>query len=73
VGSFLSEVANLDRIVNVTSLRLDANQDENDDPYSTVIASFVATAYTLNTAAPPAQEPAASMPGTGEKGANHAG
>ena len=51
VGSFLAEVANLNRIVNVSGLNLRANTDP-DAGESTVTAVFTATAYTLNPAPP---------------------
>ncbi|NNF06261.1 MAG: type 4a pilus biogenesis protein PilO [Candidatus Eisenbacteria bacterium] len=53
VGTFLSEVANLDRIVNVDNLRLDSH-DDDDAPSETVTASFTATAYTLTDEVKPA-------------------
>jgi type IV pilus assembly protein PilO len=65
VGTFLSEVANLERIVNVSNLKLQANDDE-DEPNRTVMASFTATAYMLNPA-PPADAENASG-GADEKG-----
>ena len=65
VGTFLSEVANLERIVNVSNLKLQANDDE-DEPNRTVMASFTATAYMLNPA-PPADAENASG-GAEEKG-----
>jgi len=46
VGSFLAEVANLDRIINVSGLKLTSLDDGKDS--QTLKASFVATAYTLN-------------------------
>jgi type IV pilus assembly protein PilO len=46
VGSFLAEVANLDRIINVTGLRLTSHEDGTGE--KTVQANFTATAYTLN-------------------------
>ena len=55
VGAFLTEVANLDRIVNVSNLALHEVTEESQE--RTVHANFVATAYTLN--------PAASAQGTG--------
>ena len=61
VGSFLAEVANLDRIVNVSNLALTANSDEEAQRL-TVEALFTATAYTLNPGAPPPAE-AAPDPG----------
>lgn len=48
VGSFLAEVANLDRIINVSGLTLTAPTDA--DAKGTVMANFTATAYTLNPA-----------------------
>lgn len=51
VGAFLTEVANLDRIVNVSSLSLLESGDEEEG--KTVKAAFVATAYTLNLNAAP--------------------
>lgn len=46
VGQFLAEVANLSRIVKVSHLNLAASTAE--DEARTVIASFTASAYTLN-------------------------
>jgi Tfp pilus assembly protein PilO len=57
VGAFLSEVANLDRIVNVASLNLIIVEDEAR-PNETVEATFTATAYTLAPPPPPSAEPA---------------
>lgn len=48
VGSFLAEVANLDRIINVTGLKLSTLQEGKGR--KTVTASFTATAYMLNPA-----------------------
>jgi type IV pilus assembly protein PilO len=48
VGAFLAEVANLPRIVNVSQLKLDSY--DKGKPTESVLASFVASAYTLNTA-----------------------
>lgn len=50
VGAFLAEIANLDRIINVTELTLSQPNDEKIK--KTVHASFKATAYTLNPAVP---------------------
>jgi len=47
VGTFLSEVANMERIVNVAGLRLEALDDESN-PDDTMFATFTATAYSLN-------------------------
>jgi type IV pilus assembly protein PilO len=64
VGSFLAEVANLDRIVNVTGLNLKSLEDGTKA--QTVEAVFEATAYTLNPVPDPsekaASKPAASVP-----------
>jgi type IV pilus assembly protein PilO len=48
VGSFLSELANMRRIVTVSNLKLTTN-NKNDGTGSTV-AEFTASAYSLNTA-----------------------
>jgi type IV pilus assembly protein PilO len=48
VGSFLAEVANLDRIINVTGLKLLTLEEGKGR--KTVTASFTATAYMLNPA-----------------------
>lgn len=70
IGSFLAEVANLDRIVNVSNLALTANDDENAQRM-TVEALFTATAYTLNPNPPPPPEAASTgnAPGGPETGA----
>lgn len=57
VGSFLAEVANLDRIINVSGLTLTSLKDGEDS--QTVKASFVATAYTLNPNPPDGKQPKA--------------
>ena len=69
VGSFLAEVANLDRIVNVTGLSLKSR--EEGTKAKTVEAAFHATAYTLNPITEPGEtskdddkdKPAISLPG----------
>jgi len=48
VGAFLAEVANLDRIVNVSDLSLAELDQETAEGRQTVEASCIATAYTLN-------------------------
>jgi type IV pilus assembly protein PilO len=48
VGSFLAEIANLDRIINVSGMTLSQPSDEAVD--RTVQAKFTATAYSLNPA-----------------------
>jgi type IV pilus assembly protein PilO len=58
VGSFLAEVANLDRIINVSGMKLvtlDNGDEKTANDTKTVRATFVATAYTLN---PPIAESA---------------
>lgn len=72
VGTFLSEIANLDRIVNVSGVRLDA-ADDDDKPLETVTASFTATAYTLNDAVPPGAPGATTTPGGTTQGGNDHG
>jgi len=59
IGSFLAEVANLDRIVNVTGLSLKSLEEGTEA--KTVEAAFQATAYTLNPITEP-EEKAASKP-----------
>ena len=59
VGSFLSEVANLDRVVNVTELDLRAPKSREEE--SPVEASFVAVTYVLGgTGVAPEEESAVS-------------
>ncbi len=69
VGAFLAEVANLERIVNVSNLNLVANPDADAPSGQTVEARFVATAYSLNPnpPAPAVSEGAAAA--SGGKGA----
>jgi type IV pilus assembly protein PilO len=62
VGSFLAEVANLDRIINVGNLNLES-LDNGAKNNKTVKATFVATAYTLNPPTEPATD-AKSAAGT---------
>jgi type IV pilus assembly protein PilO len=54
VGQFLAEVANLSRIVKVSQLNLVEARNEEDT--RTVIASFTASAFTLNPNPPEIQE-----------------
>jgi type IV pilus assembly protein PilO len=58
VGSFLAELANLRRIVTVSSVKLTAAGKGADDPTLTTSAEFTASAYSLNTTpvAPPAAD-----------------
>jgi type IV pilus assembly protein PilO len=70
IGAFLSEMANLDRIVNVTDLELTTNKDKENDAEQPASASFVAVTYTLGgTGVPPDQPPEekAKGPGKGAK------
>jgi type IV pilus assembly protein PilO len=62
VGSFLAEIANLRRIVNVSNMRLTTNT--KGDGLASTSASLTASAYSLNTspAAAPASAPAAVAP-----------
>jgi type IV pilus assembly protein PilO len=60
IGTFLSEVANLERIVNVSELKLEETVKDGDES-TTTSASFKATAYTLGHGKP-------SEPGEGEDG-----
>ncbi|MFN8546929.1 MAG: type 4a pilus biogenesis protein PilO [Candidatus Eisenbacteria bacterium] len=54
VGAFLAEIANLDRIVNVRDLEVDANKEKNADlGKQPAQASFVAVAYTVGQEPPP--------------------
>lgn len=46
-GVFLSRLANLNRIVNVSGLKISGMGDKEDSPY-TVKADFILTAYTLD-------------------------
>lgn len=46
VGAFLAEIANLDRIINVSTLTL--TTPTSPEMKATVLASFTATAYSLN-------------------------
>ena len=65
VGRFLTEVANLDRIVNVSNLTL-TGVDQGEEE-QTVRASLVATAYTLNQAVAPEKSPDGARPDVGEE------
>lgn len=52
VGSFLAELANMRRIVTVTSIKLEVNA--NGEPTQPAKASLVASAYSLNSGSAPA-------------------
>ena len=64
VASFLANIANLPRIVNVTGLKLKANDPKSDGPVGTTEAEFTASSYhlntTANTVAGPPEAPAAN-------------
>ncbi|MCC7141709.1 MAG: type 4a pilus biogenesis protein PilO [Candidatus Eisenbacteria bacterium] len=53
VGSFLSEIANLDRIINVRDLEVGVNKDKDHELDKPSHAAFVAVAYTVGQAPPP--------------------
>jgi type IV pilus assembly protein PilO len=55
VASFMSEIANLSRIVNVSKLRLETF--EKGKPDETVFAKFIASAYTLKRGAQDVSSP----------------
>lgn len=72
VGSFLSEVANLDRVINVT--QLDLQTPKSRDEETPVEASFVAVTYVLGgTGVPPEEEPAISKEAADKAKAKKAG
>jgi type IV pilus assembly protein PilO len=48
VGVFLSKVANLDRIINVTGLKVTPYKDKNNNGRFTVEAEMTMTAFTMN-------------------------
>jgi type IV pilus assembly protein PilO len=48
VGVFLSKVANLDRIINVTGLKVSPYKDKNNNGRFTVEAEMTMTAFTMN-------------------------
>ena len=50
-GVFLSRLANLNRIVNVSDLKIQGMGDKNDSPY-TIKTDFRLTAYTLDSTGP---------------------
>ena len=66
VGAFLSEVANLDRVVNVTNLEVKVPKERDSEDVTE--ASFVAVAYVLGgTGVPPEQEQPAAKGAKGTK------
>ncbi len=64
VASFLANIANLPRIVNVTALKLKAIEAKSDGPAGSTEAEFTASSYhlntTANTVATPPEAPAAN-------------
>ena len=64
VASFLANIANLPRIVNVTALKLKASDAKSDGPAGSTEAEFTASSYhlntTANTVAGPPEAPAAN-------------
>ncbi len=72
VGSFLAELANLRRIVTVSSVHL--KTANTSDPNNTTSAEFTASAYSLNSSPAPASASPAKAPvaRTTPKGAPHA-
>jgi type IV pilus assembly protein PilO len=74
VGTFLAEVANLERIVNVSNLSLVTNTQKDAPSDQTVEAHFVATAYTLNPNPPaPANAEDKNAEAAGKGGKKHVG
>lgn len=72
IGSFLAEIANMRRIVTVSSVKLKTNTTAGSDPGATTAAGFVASAYSLNPT-PDATAPAAApAPSGSKKGDAHA-
>jgi type IV pilus assembly protein PilO len=67
VGSFLAELANLQRIVTVSGLQLKTNTEATDNVYSTTAIELKASAYSLNTT--PAAKP---VDGKEKEGDSHA-
>ncbi len=66
VGAFLSELANMERIVTVSGLEIESVKGAQSDKSAS--ASFVATTYTLGGTGVPPEEVAKSAPGDGGKG-----
>jgi len=58
-GVFLSRLANLNRIVNVSNLRIEGIEDQEDQPF-TMKTDLILTAYTLDGARPQAEVASAS-------------
>ena len=70
VGSFLAELANMQRIITVSNVHLRSNKDVKDNGLMTTSADFTASAYSLNTT--PAAAPKTSAPNAKKEGAPHA-
>lgn len=68
IGAFMSELANLDRVINVRDLAVDTNKDQTDPLGAPAHASFVAVAYTLGNTAPPPPPPDAKSAGKAKHG-----
>jgi len=66
IGTFLAEIANLDRIINVSELEITATKDGN--PTRPAEASFVAATYTLGGTGVPPEDPG-QQDGGGKAGA----
>jgi type IV pilus assembly protein PilO len=66
IGSFLAELANLRRIVTVSSVHMKSSG--KDDPLVTTSAEFTASAYSLNTTAAPPSGGGAATSVTPQKG-----
>lgn len=71
-GVFLSRLANLNRIVNVSKLRMQGIEDQEDTP-ATMETDLILTAYTLGTGARPADHLAGADAGVDSKAQAAAG
>jgi type IV pilus assembly protein PilO len=72
-GVFLSRLANLNRIVNVSNLRVQGMDKQDEQPYS-MKTDLVLTAYTLDTAAVPPKTVAdgtTTKPAAAQAGSKH--
>jgi type IV pilus assembly protein PilO len=67
VGRFMAEVANMDRIVNITDIAMNATEADDKHPEKTVVAAFTAEAYAFQDSATAARS-AAGAPGGKAKG-----
>jgi type IV pilus assembly protein PilO len=66
-GVFLSRLANLNRIVNVSDLRIEGISNQDDQPFS-MKTDLVLTAYTLDTTTPVAVAEGQDTKGSGNSG-----